>query len=295
MTRAHKDHVSNENWRRIYTDARILRSLADVLNAEDDEKLDEQVSTASIARLDHAIIIAGPCGEGRLDLILELIRRIQSRTFWTKKLNISSSLSISDGPTKSIPLPKTFTKQIPRFDLHSLPSLAGFISTYSREPFILSGYASEWPAMQEHPWNSLEYLTKVAGPGRVVPVEVGNDYRTEDWTQTLMNWDEFLSSLTPSPEGASKEGQSSKPVLYLAQHNLFTQFPSLRDDIIVPDYVYAAPDAPSSYPGYHPPANDEQLVMNVWLGPSGTVSPAHTVCVPYLIALYKYLRSGPFV
>lgn len=66
-------------------------------------------------------------------------------------------------------------------------------------------------------------------------------------------------------------------VLYLAQHTLLTQFPALRSDIMVPDYAYASLPSPSTFSAYRPPGNDEQLVINAWLGPKGTVSPAHTV------------------
>jgi hypothetical protein len=80
-----------------------------------------------------------------------------------------------------------------------------------------------------------------------------------------MGWDDFVTSLI----------QPSNEVIYLAQHSLFLQFPNMREDIIVPDYVYSCPDSSESFPDYEPPTNDEQLVLNVWLGPKGTISPAH--------------------
>ncbi|KAI6007847.1 hypothetical protein EDC04DRAFT_2781048, partial [Pisolithus marmoratus] len=65
-----------------------------------------------------------------------------------------------------------------------------------------------------------------------------------------------------------------------------TQFPILREDITVPDYVYMSPGPPVSYPNYRPPSNEDQLVINVWFGPKGTISPAHTVncCSPRHVA-----------
>ena len=47
---------------------------------------------------------------------------------------------------------------------------------------------------------------------------------------------------------------------------------------------------PEDFPQYVPPANDERLVLNAWLGPAGTVSPAHTVSsvVPSIRALASY-------
>ena len=86
-------------------------------------------------------------------------------------------------------------------------------------------------------------------------MELGSDYATDDWDQAILPWEEFLTSLTED---------SSSP-RYLAQHNIFSQFPVLRDDIIVPDYVYA--DVPGAR---------DTLALNAWLGPAGAGSPAHT-------------------
>ena len=66
--------------------------------------------------------------------------------------------------------------------------------------------------------------------------------------------------------------------MYHAQHDLFKQFSALRDDVIVPDYVYASPPPPDYYVNYRPPATEDGYIVNAWLGPAGTVSPAHTVC-----------------
>ncbi|KAG5646695.1 hypothetical protein DXG03_002685 [Asterophora parasitica] len=48
-----------------------------------------------------------------------------------------------------------------------------------------------------------------------------------------------------------------------------------RTDIIVPDYVYASMQPPD-FTAYKPPGNNERLLINMWLGPKGTISPAHT-------------------
>lgn len=119
----------------------------------------------------------------------------------------------------------------------------------------------------------------------MVPVEVGSDYRAEDWNQKMLPWEDFLQGIgltlgsyeNEGGELGSQSDTSGKEVLYLAQHTLLTQFPALRSDIIVPDYVYSSPPPPSTFPTYRPPGNDDQLVINAWLGPKGTLSPAHTV------------------
>lgn len=247
-------------WRRMYTDASIFIALG---------SLDPSHALESIAVLDRAIIIAGAAGEGRLDLIYTLIRRIQEEFFPIRIFEASSRPHPLDCGT--VPL-RTSSKDVPC--LQSPPSLSFFQNKHSASPFVLRGYAHDWPSLSEHPWHSAEYLRAAGGPGRLVPVEVGQDYRTDDWAQKLMGWDEFLSSLYPDGH-SSPEAQ--KNILYLAQHNLLLQFPALRSDIIVPDYVYASLPPPSDFPAYEPPRNDEQLVINAWLGPRGTLSPAHTV------------------
>ena len=44
-------------------------------------------------------------------------------------------------------------------------------------------------------WSDLTYLRRLAGPGRIVPVEVGGDYTQSGWGQKMMPFDEFLDSL----------------------------------------------------------------------------------------------------
>ena len=282
-------------WRRLYTDASILLAYADALDFSSSPPRDDALALSAIARLDHAIVIAGAPGDGRLDCILDLIERLQSACLHTP----SSSSARTHGPfqvaeeahagdtdahpPESFAPPGLSSSSLPVPRLSAPPSLASFSARHSKRPFVLPGFLLDWPALGEHPWRSLAYLRAVAGPGRVVPVEVGSDYRQDDWTQKMMPWDAFLASLADGGappanhdgEGppAGRDGQ----VLYLAQHSLFNQFPALRDDVIVPDYVYADLDPPDDYPGYAPPANDERLVLNAWLGPAGTVSPAHTV------------------
>lgn len=250
-------------WLRLYTDACILRSLSDITRGAG-----AATALQSIARLDRAIVIAGATGEGRLDLILDSIVDIQKTYLQPREFNLAIPAS-----SALVPHPcqlKTAVKGV--HCIYPPPALTLFRKEYSKGPFILRKYIRDWPAMLDHPWSSTDYLRLAAGPGRIVPVEVGSDYRDEDWTQRLMNWDEFLVKM---------EGQASsetKPeVLYLAQHNLLMQFPALRSDIIVPDYVYADLPAPEDFPDYKPPGNIEQLVTNVWLGPGDTISPAHTV------------------
>jgi Cupin-like domain len=255
-------------WRRLYSDASVLRSLLDLTS----QQADEEIAMSCVARLDHALIIAGAPGQGTQALIQDLILTTQTR-YLPQGPFIDSPPKPAILPTRSASacMPVLATSSGPILRLSDPPSLSVFRRELLDRPFILAGFALDWPAMNEHPWHSIEYLRSVAGRGRVVPVEVGSDYRTVDWTQRMMPWDDFLDVL--------EKGQShSQTIPYMAQHNLLSQFPALREDIVVPDYVFTAPKAPPTYPLYRPPNNEEELVLNAWLGPAGTVSPAHTVC-----------------
>lgn len=259
-------------WRELYTDASILRSLADTLRLESTQ--DDALASSCISRLDHALVIAGAPGEGRLDIIYDAIHAVQQHAI-SRPMSSLTEDSFHGAEVASIGLsmsPASASHQVPR--LTAPPSLSGFVQQNSRQPFVIPGYITDWPALNEHPWKSFAYLRSVSGPGRVVPVEIGDDYRDDDWTQKMMSWGDFLNALDPN-----KPSTSDKQKLYLAQHNLFLQFPKLRDDILIPDYAYASLHPPKDFPDYAPPANKDQLVLNVWLGPPHMTSPAHTVSI----------------
>ncbi|KAJ6606458.1 hypothetical protein DFH09DRAFT_1120291 [Mycena vulgaris] len=232
-------------WRRLHTDVCILSGLV-------------SPPVDAIAKLDTAIIVSGAAGDGRLDLILDIIQHIQSEQ-WPQHPVARHNITpfVSSNPVPLLPLPAPVIPSLP-----APPSIAAFQAREHKVPFVLRDYARSWPALNERQWADKDYLRAVAGPARIVPVEVGRDYRTDDWSQRLVPWDTFLESLDADGE-----------ILYLAQHSLLMQFPALRADIEVPDYVYTALPRP---PGCDPPANDEQLVINAWLGPKDTISPAHT-------------------
>lgn len=272
-------------WRYLYTEASILRSLANLFSGSRAE---------SVAQLDRAIIIAGPAGVGRHDFVLSLIAKIQDQDQSAFQLRADADVQTVRLPdnnivcSDSLPLPSALN-EVPIYDP---PSLMAFRTKASSTPFILRGYAKGWPALNEHPWGSLSYLRRVAGPSRLVPVEVGLDYRDEGWSQDIMPWDDFLDTLKHSSDDLGSRG-----TIYMAQHSLFRQFPSLENDIEIPDYVYADLDAPENFPSYIPPGNDQQLVISSWLGPKGTITPAHTVsdtsAIYWLASLIRF-SAGSF-
>lgn len=133
-------------------------------------------------------------------------------------------------------------------------------------------------------WKSRRYLLDLAGPCRSVPVEIGGDYTQERWSQKIMPLEKFLgkagwSSPTSSNESEGSDGEAA--TVYLAQHDIFHQFESLRRDVLVPDIVHTCP-----MEGRKGPPPEEGYIMNAWLGPAGTFSPPHTD--PYYNAYGEY-------
>ncbi|KAL8286905.1 hypothetical protein RQP46_003911 [Phenoliferia psychrophenolica] len=231
-------------WRRMYTDATVLGVISRMLEGGG--------GSDAVRELDMALIVAGSPGADRTSLILKLIRILQQSI----PSPPARERAIKRARISALP-PPYLTNPIPRLSspppLHLLPP----------HPFILPAHCADWAASAR--WSSPAYLLAKAGPSRVVPVEVGRNYTEDGWGQRIIPFEEFLDSLERGGE-----------TLYLAQHDLFRQIPELRDDVEIPDLVYAAPDPPENYPTYKPPDSEDGYVLNAWLGPAGTVSPAHT-------------------
>lgn len=158
----------------------------------------------------------------------------------------------------------------------------------NRTPLITPGTIDHWPATEL--WHQPEYiLRRTLGGRRLVPVEIGASYVEEGWTQKIMSMRDFMQTylLNDKPDDVG----------YLAQHDLFTQIPALKNDVMVPDYCYTTPPpadaAALRTAGLNTVRQLEEPLLNAWLGPKGTKTPLHTD--PYHNILcqvvgYKYVR-----
>ena len=197
-------------------------------------------------------------------------------------------------PIPSHPLPPSYLTNtphatpIPRIDARSLTP-ASFRDLYmTSSPVILAHAIAHWPALRK--WRDLDYLKAAAGD-RLVPVETydkkdaAQTYLTESWQQEVMPLGEYIADFFKRGE----QGESDRRG-YLAQHQLFDQIPTLRDDIATPAFcVPTAEDtnAPSAC------ENAATPIVSAWLGPGGTVSPLHNDPYHNLLAQVvgrKYVR-----
>lgn len=248
-------------WRALYYDASIVLCIAlDRLG-----KYEEMVRV-----VDMALIMAG---EGDQKSIRKVLKWIEA-TMAPRQLNVPDKF-----PIESPQL--TFTNPIPRVKAPSLEWFQNHMDE-AHSPLIITD-ALHWKALAD--WCSPGYfLHKTLDGKRIVPIELGESYVSDNWTQKLIPFESFLREhllRDVTPKG------------YLAQHNLFSQIPELRVDISIPEYCFSVPpEDPPDQPKV-PYMPTETVQENIWMGPKGTRSPLHNDPYENIFAQvvgYKYFR-----
>ena len=271
--------------------------------SEDDDDGDGWISSV-VRVLDMALLMAG--GVGREDMIAKLLDELEAyleeegkmdkkntavttanhlrRSSKRRKLvhendsrGFAETLSPSTSDRDSFPLTiDNIAPQI-RFPVNRrvAPSLWEFEQHLRHKggakggPMVIIDALEDWPARRgDRAWSRMSYLlARTMGGRRLVPVEVGRSYTDEKWGQKIVTFREFLDEFLIKKHGNN--------IGYLAQHDLFSQIPALRNDIYTPDYCYTSPPPVRKPPGKEV-AQLEEPLRNAWFGPAGTVSPLHT-------------------
>ncbi|EMD00357.1 hypothetical protein BAUCODRAFT_61056 [Baudoinia panamericana UAMH 10762] len=263
-------------WRRLYEEASLYRASELVVEAT----LDGDVWLDAVVRiLDTGIILAGAPGRG------PVFRRIfgQLEQLVTPDLGHDIPATFDVVPQRAVDSGSAVPRAVHVLDLEGFQKWLG----KGAGPLIVPGAMGHWPASQL--WHDPNYLLRrTLGGRRLVPVEIGESYTSEGWSQRLMTIREYMRAFLLPSEPAE--------VGYLAQYDLFAQIPALRNDIVVPDYCYAATELDEDSLRTSGLGNAEPLdepLLNAWLGPKGTKTPLHTD--PYHNILcqvvgYKYIR-----
>ena len=225
----------------------------------------------AIKLLDMAIIMTGaPMREELVKEFFEALREyIEERERGDGRRPRKRSKVQQDGfpdagyrmPEIQFPISRSPRMSLPTFEKHLEKAV----------PLVITGALAHWPALHERPWKSPAYLMeRTLGGRRLVPVELGRSYTDEGWGQAIITFKTFMDEYLI--------GGDDKDIGYLAQHDLFSQIPSLRNDISIPDYCYTDPPPPppgTPLASKAIPQLDEPL-LNAWFGPAGTISPLHT-------------------
>ncbi|KAI1848204.1 hypothetical protein JX266_005917 [Neoarthrinium moseri] len=271
---------------------------------------DKGVLDKLIRCLDLALILAGAAGEDRgrawIDRAFGLLQQ-----WWDAAQISEESFDLPERPAKRPrwdkdtdgslhpqftgkcsfsrfePFTPPVQHPIKRVSSMSMEDFQGHMKHVSKavpgpEPVILTDVPDDWPARTTRPWQNPDYLLSQTFNGRrLVPVEVGRSYVDEGWGQKLVTFNELLESYVdlsrPSSDPGSTKNPNDEPppIVYLAQHPLFTQLPGLRNDIMIPDHCYTSPPPHPTDSSIDQPELDEPL-LNAWFGPPGTITPLHT-------------------
>ena len=291
-----------ERWKRLYTDASITKAVYSILGQVQRSKVEqteilETWLSEIVKNLDMPLIMTGaPRREAMIHKLFVMLEDYSEdgdlKRSNRKRRKISDSFPDSTlrHPELIYPMPHV-ERTLYKFSTH--------LSSTNPNPTVITSTLKDWPACKPGTWDSPSYLLSKTFDGRrLVPIELGTSYTSDDFGQAIIPFREYIEKHLISPNG--------EKMSYLAQHDLFTQIPALRKDILIPEFCSVSPHCVTSLDKdsenlQHiknsdiPPSKAEPLIK-AWLGPAGTLSPLHTDPYHNILAQVvgcKYVRLYP--
>ena len=192
--------------------------------------------------VDRGLIFGGPftdSAEGLKDIANEI--GMQRAVEAVVKLR-EGSVNASDEGSTRIDQPLITDHEIPVNDLPvyelaaSELSLESFIADHLQRgsPVVIRGLVDCWEACEL--WKHTEFWKTHFGH-RWVPVELGS-YAQDGFRMEIMKMEDYVNLVV-----SKVHTSGGADTAYLAQHDIFSQIPSLEEDALpVPDYCYTGPD-----------------------------------------------------
>jgi len=267
-------------WREIYSASSLLLALC-IAVYNDVQKSFLQIEDA-IKILDFALLMGAPNNREHIHSLIDYFcqQYDQNKTFSLpsekcvekRGLEDETENSVSRKKAKLEPKIKPRNKiisdtlgvpaiskdfEVPRI---TPPSVETFFREYMSKgrSVILTHLVDHWPALSK--WKDIDYIRRVAGL-RTVPVEIGQHYAKDDWSQQLMTVNDFIDIFILNDKEPPPETHATGKTGYIAQTELFEQIPAFKKDFTIPEYTALS--------------KHDKLIVHAWFGPEGTISPLH--------------------
>ena len=192
----------------------------------------------------------------------------------------------------------TLKNKIPVFDNLTQPkpmSVPQFqMEIYEKkQPIIFHASNAHWKAFRK--WRDLSLWCKEYGH-HLVPIEIGRldplkSKEKTSWKESVFTFQDYIHQfIQPNVElcqGNELPGPLDHDKIgYLAQHHLFDQFPSLKEDFDIPPYCKVSQEGQDM----------DHVKMNAWFGTQDTVTSLHFDSYDNFLTQifgYKYVRLYP--